>query len=133
LTKIATKRRLLAALFFAWLIALLGLTYWPDLPEVEIKKEWFRTDYLGHFGFYALLMLFFLLWQRVRTGSVSLRVLLFAGLAGIALGALTETTQHLIPGRRFNPFDLLCNCLGIVAGTAAFVLLAGKWRRAVGG
>jgi VanZ family protein len=126
----ATKRRFLAALFFSWLIALLALTYWPDMPEVEIKKEWFRTDYLGHFGFYALLMLFFLLWHRVRTGGVSKRMLLYAALAGIVLGALTEVTQQFIPGRRLNPFDLMYNCLGIAAGTAVFFLMSKRKLRA---
>ncbi len=118
------RKKILAVLFFAWLAALLTLTYWPNMPEVEIKREWFRTDYLGHFGFYAVLLLLFLLWQKSRKGSLSNAYLLQMVLAGIALGAFTEVTQHMIPGRSLNPIDLMYNCLGTVAGTVAFVVIA---------
>ena len=120
-----TKRQLLAALFFAWLTALLALTYWPNMPEVEIKKEWFRTDYLGHFGFYALLLLFYLLWQKARRGKVTAAFILQSAMAGVVLGGLTEVSQHLVPGRSLNPLDLMFNCLGIVAGAVAFAVFIG--------
>ena len=113
------KRRLLATLFFIWLIALLALTYWPDLAEAKAAEEGFRTDYLGHFGFYAALVFFFLLWQRFRGKRISGAFVLQVILAGIALGAATELTQQFVPGRSLNPVDMLFNCLGVLAGAAA--------------
>jgi VanZ family protein len=121
----SAKRRLYASFFFAWLAALLALTYWPDLSAAKEPDKGFRTDYLGHFGFYAALVLFFLLWQRGRPGKLNTQVLIMAGLGGIALGAVTEVTQLFIPGRSLNPVDMLFNCLGVLAGTAVFAVV---WR-----
>jgi VanZ family protein len=127
-----TKHRLLATLFFTWLIALLALTYWPNMPEMDIEEKWFRTDYLGHFGFYAMLVIFFLLWQRGRNRKVTIRTIVLAGLGGIALGAITEFSQLFIPDRTLNPVDMLFNCLGIVAGAITFAAFRRREHRAKG-
>ena len=122
----SAKRRFLAALFFAWLIALLALTYWPGLGAAQPPEKGLRTDYIGHFGFYALLILFFLLWQHFRGKKVTTGYILQVALIGVLLGATTEITQQLVPGRSLNPVDMLFNCLGIAAGALAF---AGIGRR----
>ena len=121
----ATKKHLFSGLFFSWLTALLVLTYYPDLPDIKvrIRDEWFRTDYLGHAGFYAVLMLLFLLWHKFRRGALGRVFLLWATLGGIAFSALTEATQYFVPGRSVNPFDLMYNCLGIIAGSFVYLLL----------
>jgi VanZ family protein len=126
----AVKRHLFSSLFFTWLAALLVLTYYPDLPDIKvrIRDEWLRTDYLGHLGFYAVLMLLFLLWQKGRRGSLGKGFLLWAAAGGAALGALTEATQYFIPGRSVNPFDLMYNCLGIIAGILVYLLVNNSTR-----
>jgi VanZ family protein len=126
----ATKQRLFSGFFFSWLAALLVLTYYPDMPDIKvrIRDEWFRTDYLGHAGFYALLILFFLLWQKFARKILSTRFILLTATSGILLGALTEATQHFIPGRSVNPFDLMYNCLGIIAGILVYFLLNNRTR-----
>lgn len=125
------SKKLLAFLFFTWLAALLALTYWPNLHDVEVKvgDEWWRTDYLGHFGFYLLLVLFFLVWQRARGKEVTSNYILMVALAGVAFGAITEFTQQLTPGRSLNPFDMMYNCLGVVAGGLAFRFYPWKKKR----
>ena len=122
------KRRLLAALFFGWLVALLALTYWPNLGAGNPPDKGLRTDYIGHFGFYAVLIVFFLLWQRFRGKKISTGYILQVALVGILLGALTEFTQQLVPGRSLNPLDMLFNCTGIVAGALAFAVI---WRKSL--
>ena len=112
--------RILAAFFFAWLIALLALTYWPHMPDITTEEDGFRTDYLGHFGFYAVLLLIFLLWQQFRGRKITLNYIIQVALIGLALGTVTELTQQFIPDRSLNPFDLMFNCLGIVAGAVAY-------------
>jgi VanZ family protein len=115
-----------AVLFFAWLIALLVLTYYPNLPEMKIRvhKDWFRLDYLGHFGFYAGLMILFLRWQAGWRTKISRKLLLLSLFGGLVLGALTEFTQLVIPGRSFNPVDMACNIVGTVVGVVIVYVLS---------
>jgi len=129
--RITVKRNILAAIFFSWLAALLILTYYPNLTEMNDRNGWFRTDYLGHFGFYAVLVFFYLLWQAARRDGISGTYILQVSLAGIAFGAFTEISQQLIPGRSLNPFDMIYNCLGIIAGAVVFMVLRRMvWKKA---
>jgi VanZ family protein len=120
-------RKLFAVLFFTWLAALLALTYYPDFPNLKlrVRDEWFRLDYLGHLGFYAVLTALFLLWRTGWRKKVSLKLLILTILSGFVLGALTELTQLAIPGRSMNPVDLVYNCAGILVG-AGTVALTGR-------
>lgn len=104
---------------------LLILTFWPNMPDTEVRvgKEWFRTDYLGHAVFYAVLIGLFLLWQHRGKGRTGRRFLVITAAAGLAFGLLTEATQHFIPGRSLNPFDLMYNCIGIISGILVYFFL----------
>jgi VanZ family protein len=118
---------IMGALFFAWLAALLVLTYYPDFPNlrIRVRNEWFRLDYLGHLVFYAVLTGLFLLWRAGWRKKIPAKMLVLTILGGLVLGAMTELTQLAIPGRVMNPVDLVYNCIGIVAG-AGTVALAGR-------
>jgi VanZ family protein len=120
-------KRLFAILFFTWLAALLALTYWPDFPDVKVRvrKEWFRTDYIGHLGFYAVLAALFLLWRTGWRNKVSVKISLLTLGGGIVLAILTEISQVYIPGRAMNPMDLIYNCVGVLVGVSA-VMVAGR-------
>jgi VanZ family protein len=124
-------RFLFAILFFTWLTALLVLTYYPNLPDVKVrvKDDWFRLDYIGHLGFYAALMVFFLIWQAGWRAKIPGRLMFWTILGGLVLGTATEFSQIAIPGRSFNVVDMACNSFGILVGVAAVVALSRNVRR----
>jgi len=124
-------RFLFAILFFTWLIALLALTYYPGLPDMKIRvrNEWFRLDYLGHMGFYAALIVFFLVWQAGWRARIPGRFMFWTILGGLIFGAATEFSQLAIPGRFFNPIDMASNYAGILGGIAAVYALSRKVKR----
>jgi VanZ family protein len=121
-------RRLFAILFFTWLTALLFLTFYPNLPEMKIKvhNNWFRLDYLGHFGFYTGLSALFLIWQAGWRAKIPGRLITWTIIGGIILGTATEFTQLAIPGRHFNPVDMAFNFIGIFIGVAVVHLMSRK-------
>jgi VanZ family protein len=116
-----TLRNISAILFFLLLATLLVLTFWPDMPDVKIRirNEWFRLDYTGHLGFYALTTVSFLLWRTGWRGKISLKMAILTIIVGIALGILTEFVQRAVPGRSFNPLDMTYNCLGVIAAVGS--------------
>ena len=124
-------RTFFAILFFALLAILLVLTYYPDLPDMKVKvnDEWFRLDYIGHLGFYAAIAAAFLTWQAGWRSKIHGKLLFFTILGGIILGIATEYSQLAIPGRSFNPFDMMYNCLGILVGVAGVVVFSRKVKR----
>ena len=120
------SKNIFGALTLLWFVALLVLTYYPNFPnlKVRIRHEWFRLDYIGHFGFYAVLTVLFLLWQVGWGQKIRMKLLVITMIAGIFMASFTELTQIMIPGRTMNPFDLLYNCLGIVAGVASSLIIS---------
>jgi VanZ family protein len=122
------QRQLFAILFFTWLAALLVLTYYPNLPELKIRvhNDWFRLDYLGHFGFYSGLIALFLEWQAGWREKLAGRLVIWTILGGAALAIMTEFSQLAVPGRSFNPVDMACNFGGVLLGFAAVYALSIK-------
>jgi len=113
-------------LFFVLLGTLLALTYYPNLPDLKIhvKDEWFRLDYIGHLGFYAAIASSFLTWRAGWRNKTPGKLLFYSIPGGIVLGIATEISQLAIPGRSFNLFDMVYNCLGILLGVAAVVIFS---------
>jgi VanZ family protein len=121
-------RTIFAFLFFTLLAAMLALTYYPDLPDlkVRIKNEWFRLDYIGHLGFYAAISASFIIWRTGWRGKIPGILIFFTILAGTITGIITEFSQLAIPGRSFNPVDMMYNCAGVMAGVAVVYALSRK-------
>ena len=121
-------RAIFAILFFTLLAALLALTYYPDLPDlkVRIQNEWFRLDYIGHLGFYAAISASFIIWRTGWRGKIPGILIFFTILAGTITGIITEFSQLAIPGRSFNPVDMMYNCAGVMAGVAVVYALSRK-------
>jgi VanZ family protein len=119
------SKKIFGAIFFLWFATLLVLTYYPDFPtlKIRIRHEWFRLDYIGHFGFYAVLTMLFLFWQTGWRQRFRMKLLAITLIAGICLATITELTQFFIPGRTMNPMDLMYNCLGIVAGIGSILAI----------
>ena len=121
-------------LFYLWLTAILVLVYYPRLPTAKIEfgeDRVFRLDYIGHLGFYAVLMILFLLWRSDDRYRITGKKLILASLLGLAFAAFTEISQEFfMHARVFNPLDLVCNLLGIVAGFLAFrLIIMRRWER----
>lgn len=90
----------------------------PSIPTLKITagKSVIRLDYLIHFCEYGFLsFLAFLTFSGSDFKIPSTRYLLIS--AGLMLFALIdEFHQKFIPGRTFNPKDLISNFFGIAAG-----------------
>ena len=126
-------RTIFAFLFFTLLAAMLALTYYPDLPDlkVRIKNEWFRLDYIGHLGFYAAISASFIIWRTGWRGKIPGILIFFTILAGTITGIITEFSQLAIPGRSFNPVDMMYNCAGVLVGVAVVYALSRKGGKVV--
>jgi len=108
-------------LFWVWLVCLLFLTFWPGFSQPENGEEsFFSPDYVFHFGAYFLLTGLFLLWKFSPGFYSNSRTIIFSLLALFALAVLTEFIQKAIPQRAYNPYDMLCNALGILTGFIAW-------------
>lgn len=104
--------------FIAWLVIILTVSSIPNLntPHLRLGRSVLRLDYLFHTTQYTILALLFILWKgrngyRFSTGMIFLTLL-----AGILLAVLDETHQLFIPGRSFNPIDMVSNGMGVILG-----------------
>lgn len=88
------------AIAWAALLLLLGSRPAGDLPS----PGWPGADKAAHFLLYAPL------------GWFSAPPLLRAAGAGLAVGGVDEFLQRSVPGRSSDPFDLLADVLGALAG-----------------
>ena len=123
-------RTISAILFFLLLAALLILSYWPNIPDIKVRMrgEWFRLDYIGHFGFYASTAFSFLLWQAGWREKIPAKLLLLTLLGGFILAVLNEYIQRLIPGRSYNLIDMMYSCIGVILGVAGIWVISVKWK-----
>lgn len=97
---------ILKLLSLIYLLALIVLSMVP-LSGVESPGN---TDKIAHFIVYAILgaMAYFI------SGSFKQRIYLFLSI--IALGAVLELVQYLIPGRSFSYLDMAANLAGTLFG-----------------
>jgi len=106
----------------AWLliVAIVVVTLGP--PTVRPVSGFNRS--LEHVAAFALLGLAFGLAYPNR------RMLL--ALTGVAVAALLETLQLVVPGRHAYFSDFVINATGACAGLVVAALLDGLWRRSAG-
>jgi VanZ family protein len=125
-------RKFFCILFFSLLAALLILTYYPHMPQMKVRihGEWFRLDYLGHFGFYAAITASFLEWRAGWRGKISDNLLIFTVIGSFALAILTEFTQLAVPGRSLSLNDMACNLTGVLIGALVAWIAGSVGRRA---
>ncbi len=104
--------------FLGWLILILAVSSIPKLPNpnFEIRNRTLRVDYLIHWLEYLILTGLFVLWRSLSTGKHILKTGLLALILGLCVGTIDEIHQLLIPGRIFNPLDMIHNYLGVITG-----------------
>ena len=126
--KLFQQKKLFRILFWIWGFIILILSLLPNIPtqQVNIWNELFRLDYLEHFGVFAILGGFFVVWRMKPIGRFSVNNNIWAIIAMLIFAAIDEIHQIWIPGRAFNPLDLIYNIAGLVA---AYILgpLFLKW------
>jgi VanZ family protein len=107
-------------LMIGWMVTILTVSSLPSLPTPKLKlnagKVEIRLDYIIHFCEYgALAFLVFLSFVN-KEFILLLRKYLFLTSMIILFALLDEFHQKLIPGRSFNPKDILSNISGVMAG-----------------
>ena len=110
------KRRLLVALGWGWVAAIIWLSLTPSPPKVDFQE----SDKVGHFIAYGTLMAWFcFLYVKTKTR--------FAYGAGfIAMGVGLEFIQGMLGYRTYEVFDMYANALGVLLGWAAALAVLPK-------
>ena len=116
-------------LFLTWFVFILIISSIPNVSvnKVEISDKGFhiRLDYILHFTIFLILALLYLSWKN----EYGYRNILLTVFFGIIYASLTEYEQKIIPGRTFNPFDLIYNSSGFVTGCILMVLFKKKSKK----
>lgn len=87
-----------------------------------------HMDKAVHFGIFFGLCLLAAAWRVTRFDRPRRAALTAVGLC-LLYGAADELSQALLPSRSADPYDLLADAAGAVAGAAAFFPLLRRWRR----
>jgi len=118
MNKLLQQKKLFKVLFWVWGLIIFILSSLPNIPkqEIDIWDEPFRLDYLEHFGVFAIWASLFVIWRMKDIGSFSMKNHLWFMMGTILFAALDEIHQIWIPGRTFNPLDLIYNVLGLLMG-----------------
>jgi len=124
ITYLLRHRSVTATLFFLALFAILWFSFARLTPgmQVNMKTSGFRIDYLLHAMAYFALMVLFALWQHTWLSS-NYRWIVVAFI-GLLLASGTELGQAFIPSRAVNPYDLLANAGGLMAGVCMSLIIS---------
>ncbi|HAG15585.1 MAG TPA: hypothetical protein DCG69_03545 [Bacteroidales bacterium] len=118
MTDLLQNKNTLKIFFWIWILFIAIVSSLPNIPtqEINIWDEPFRLDYLEHFGVFYILSAIYVAWKADNKSVFSFRKhfssLLLLGIFAI----LDEIHQIWIPGRAYNPLDLIYNLLGLIAG-----------------
>jgi VanZ family protein len=126
LTLKKTFNRLVGPVYYLLLATLFIFSILPSIPGREDKtgdSSW-RIDYLMHFSMFFMLGAITVIFSLKNKMTTKKALVLF--LAIISYSAVSEIIQIYIPGRSFNPVDLLLNEAGFIAGILVLVGLRSK-------
>ncbi len=116
--EILNNSRLLKILFWLWLALIFIVSSIPYLSVPGFKFEiiLFRSDYILHWFQYTVLISLFVVWRSKIKSEFNRKIGFSALLLGIILASIDETHQIFIPGRHFNPIDMVYNYFGVFTG-----------------
>ena len=105
-------------LLIFWVLSIAIVSSIPHLPTAKIDtgRIEIRLDYLIHFLEYGALIFLTLLSFIRKDFLLSLKKYILITIAVIIFALADEFHQKLIPGRTFNPKDLMSNITGILIG-----------------
>ena len=115
--KLFKQKKLFRILFWVWGLIIFILSSLPNIPtqKVNIWDEPFRLDYLEHFGVFAIWRGLFVVWKMKPIGHFYVKNYIWSIIATLVFAAADEFHQIWIPGRTFNPLDLIYNMTGLLA------------------
>jgi VanZ family protein len=104
-------------LLIAWLLTIIIVSSIPNVPTLKIHtaKSEIRLDYLMHFCEYGVLAFMTFLSFAGSRFKISLKKFCLLTLSLILFAVLDEFHQKFIPGRAFNPKDIMSDVIGILA------------------
>jgi VanZ family protein len=102
----------------AWIIAIITVSSIPSIPTLKIHTHHadIRLDYLFHFLEYGFLAVLAYLSFAEKDFRISFLKYLILTVCLAVFALADESHQIIIPGRSFNPRDILSNLAGIAAG-----------------
>lgn len=96
-----------------WMGVLFGLSAIPNLSTPSLPS---RSDWVAHFGVYAILAVN-MVWGRIRSGGRPSLAILF--LIGVLYAFSDEWHQSFVPGRSPAASDLVFDAIGLAVGLRA--------------
>ena len=114
--KLLEQKKLFKILFWIWGLIIFVLSSLPNIPtqKINIWDEPFRLDYIEHFGVFAIWAGLFVIWKMKDIDEFSIKAHKWFILGTVIFASADEIHQIWIPGRTFNPLDLIYNTLGLV-------------------
>jgi VanZ family protein len=118
-------RPLAKYIFVLWMLLILTVSSLPSLPtpKIDTGKIEIRLDYLFHFLEYGALAFFAFLTNSRDDFYVRFRTYLIITICLVIFSVLDEYHQKLIPGRSFNPKDIMSNISGVLAGLVFCIIV----------
>lgn len=109
----------------AWVVAIIILSSTPGIPALRLhtKGSDIRLDYLIHFVEYGILAFLTLLSSEKKDFRFNYKKYLIVISALAVFAFADEFHQKFIPGRTFNPRDLLSNLSGIIAAVILYIYI----------
>jgi VanZ family protein len=103
-----------------WTLILLGLLLAPQvsLPLPQGFKQWDKVAHVGLFGVTAFVSVF-----GTKFFNQFKSRLLFGAIFSLLLAAATEFVQSFISTRTADPFDFLCDMIGLFIGLLLYSIL----------
>ena len=118
---IQPKHYLIFSLIWFTLILVLSVLPSSTPDTLAIDRFEFRLDYLFHFLIYLPLGFALMKWGLGKRKTKELR---YTILLLLLFSILPEVLQYTISYRTFNPYDLLSNLAGTIAGCITAVVIA---------
>ena len=113
------NNRFWSVIFVLWVFTLIILNVVPNFtpPSVQMEEaSSLRVDYALHFMSFLMLPVFYFLSGKKTVIDPFLKTSYSLILAGILFASFTESIQLFVPGRSFNPLDILFNVTGFLSG-----------------
>lgn len=114
------------ALVFAYALGIFILSSNPKPPEPRVLLGIYipYMDKIEHFFLYGLFgILVYVAFIRTERFNENE---LFSFIFGVLYAFTDEIHQYFVPGRACDPWDLITDAIGIVAGMAFYIW---KWRK----